>query len=225
MADDGAALHFVGWAAIEKMEFFGHVGLTLGAAYLGNRLVYRTPRASSLNTEPAQTDPQPVGGPSAEEEPSGTPLLDYRLVVVGSLVPDILDKPLGLWIAPGLVNHALQSIGHTFLFSALILAAFAVAYRLRSGRRLWVLGLSCLGHLVLDQMWRKPVTALWPFLGMTFPLGMATFPGWSQSHLLDLLTLYDDPPELIGFIVVVLFAARLTRPLAFRRFVRTGALV
>ena len=31
------------------------------------------------------------------------------------MLPDIVDKPLGLWIAPDLVNHSLRSIAGTFL--------------------------------------------------------------------------------------------------------------
>ena len=149
--------------------------------------------------------------------------MDYRWLIVGSLLPDVIDKPLGFWLAPELVNSSARSVAHTAIFAVLLLAVALTALRLGWSGMGLVPAAGSAGHLVLDQIWRQPSIALWPALGWAFPLGTATFGEWSESHLWDALALYRDPPELAGATVILLLAAKLWRDRAFRRFFGTGA--
>jgi membrane-bound metal-dependent hydrolase YbcI (DUF457 family) len=151
--------------------------------------------------------------------------LDYRLVIVGSLLPDLVDKPLGLWIAPALVNHSLRTFGHSAAFALLLLALSWAARRPDWGRRALVLAMTSAGHLLMDQMWTHATTLLWPALGWAFPTDAVTFSQWSSSHFRDLLVVYSDPAELVGATVVLLFAVNLLRHRAALRFLRSGAAV
>jgi hypothetical protein len=46
--------------------------------------------------------------------------VDYRALVLGSVLPDIIDKPL-VWLAPDLVNNSLRSVGHSLTLPAVLL--------------------------------------------------------------------------------------------------------
>ena len=93
--------------------------------------------------------------------------IDYRLLAVGALLPDLIDKPLSWFILPGVLDGITRNFGHTLLFSSLLLAI----WQLGSGRRLNFLLPLAIGsglHLLLDGMFSLPTTLLWPFMGWNF---------------------------------------------------------
>lgn len=206
------------------MKLFGHVGLTLAAAYAADRAVRsRLVRSPSAQRSGAQA---PGGDASmAPEKTAGpTPLhLDFRLVILGSLLPDLIDKPLGLWLAPELVNHGLRSFGHTVIVALAFLAVALLISRSRRRPSMAALAASSAGHLVLDQMWRQPAIALWPGLGWAFPEKAATLSDLPSSLFRGLLLFYREPPELAGAAVILLFLVVLWRSRAFLRFLRSGS--
>lgn len=116
------------------------------------------------------------------------------------MLPDIIDKPLGL-IVFGTPEMG-RIFAHTLLF-LLVLTALAVA--LRDVRIASISG-GVLAHLVLDSMWRSPATLLWPFLG-NFPMAveLSTF-----SYIQQLLFELTDPlvliPEVLGLSYLIYFA-------------------
>jgi membrane-bound metal-dependent hydrolase YbcI (DUF457 family) len=84
------------------------------------------------------------------------PAIDYRLVMVGALLPDIIDGPTGgRWFA------------HTLLFSVMLLAGVMLATRHRRllRRQLLALPIGTFLHLVLDGMWTDRDRFWWPFFG------------------------------------------------------------
>ena len=101
-------------------------------------------------------------------KPSWTERLDDRVLVIGSMLPDIVDKPLALFIAPHMVNHTLRNYGHTLIFALVLLAVTLVVAAWI--KRAWpvALALSSAGHLALDLMWNSPRILLWPFVTPTF---------------------------------------------------------
>ena len=189
------------------MDVFGHVGLTLAVAYPVERIRGRYAQSG---------DDAGLGPPLAHR-------LDFRLIVVGSLVPDMIDKPLGFLLAPDLVNNGTRSVAHGVVFALLFIAASAVWFW--HTRRLGLLGLSgaAAGHMVLDRMWGQPEIVLWPFLGWSFPVGTVDLAQRSSAYLRDLLAFYTDAPELVGAVVIVLFATRLWRTRAVLPFLREGS--
>jgi membrane-bound metal-dependent hydrolase YbcI (DUF457 family) len=105
---------------------------------------------------------------------------DLAFVLLGSMLPDIIDKPLGevLFGTPAMG----RTITHTLLF--LLLLGIA-AYYLSDLRLAWVAG-GVLAHLLLDFMWNSPSTLLWPLLG-SFPQAA-------------------DLPEVLGLAYLLYFA-------------------
>ncbi len=151
--------------------------------------------------------------------------VDYRLLLVAALLPDLIDKPLSLVFGIGGRNFA-----HTLVF-AFTLTALFLLLRARSpskgGAGIWIMALLALAigtwtHLLFDRMWAVPEVLLWPFLGLAFPL--------DPFNPFSLLEGYRDPYVLLGDVlgaVALLYIAwrhRLYRKDRFRRFLRTGRL-
>ncbi|HEY3419795.1 MAG TPA: metal-dependent hydrolase [Methanomassiliicoccales archaeon] len=104
--------------------------------------------------------------------------LEYRMVIIlsalGSILPDLIDKPLGHIILTGSIDFG-RIYAHSGLFFTAILV-LGVAYRRKKGS--WImmaLGAGLLSHLVLDSMWELPVTVFYPFLG---DFGLHHFPNY-----------------------------------------------
>ena len=92
--------------------------------------------------------------------------LDYRLIAVMAILPDIIDRFLYVFVIPGAESGRL--FAHTLVFN---LALFLVLVAIR--RSLWIYGLLSIAHLALDlpvfslcpEWGHYPEQILWPFLG------------------------------------------------------------
>lgn len=127
------------------MLILGHIGCALAATQTGDA-VYRKTVGRGLD--------------------AAAKLLDYRLLVIGAILPDIIDKPLSLLVLPEVLDTT-RLIAHTLLFPLLLF----LVWRLDSGRRLSFLLPLAIGsglHLLLDGMFTMPTTLLWPFMGWNF---------------------------------------------------------
>jgi hypothetical protein len=98
-----------------------------------------------------------------------SPALDYRLVMVGSVLP-VGEIALG---GPRLL--------HTLVFAVAVLAIVMLATRHRRlVRRRWIgLPIGLLMHLVLDGIWATTEVFWWPFFGFGF--GSARVPELDRS--------------------------------------------
>jgi membrane-bound metal-dependent hydrolase YbcI (DUF457 family) len=91
------------------------------------------------------------------------PRIDYRLVIAGALLPDLVD---GVWGGARLL--------HTLVFSVVLMFAVMAATRGRSARvrrrrRQWLaVPIGTFLHLVLDGMWVRTHVFWWPFFGWSF---------------------------------------------------------
>lgn len=137
-----------------------------------------------------------------------SPAIDYRLVMLGSVLP-IGEVLLG---GPR-VLHAL--VGPVALLAVLMLAT----QRRRLVRRRWIgLLIGLMMHLVLDGIWARPKAFWWPFLGTGFEPG--SLPEFGHSLGISLLL------EVVGAACLVWawrafdLSDRKTRD----RFLRTGHL-
>lgn len=85
--------------------------------------------------------------------------IDYRLVMAGALLPDVVD----VWFGGARVLHSLT-------FSAALLVAVMLATRGRRAlRRRWLaVPIGTFMHLVLDGMWARTEVFWWPFFGWGF---------------------------------------------------------
>jgi membrane-bound metal-dependent hydrolase YbcI (DUF457 family) len=112
------------------------------------------------------------------------------LVLFGSVLPDLIDKPLGMVILSDSIGYG-RIFTHTLL-AAIILSAvgFAVWQWKRSPVVLGV-AVGVFAHQVLDLMWRRPDAWLFPLFG--------PFHGSNDAADFVRLTLHDllNPVEIL----------------------------
>lgn len=150
--------------------------------------------------------------------------VDYRFVLVGAVLPDIIDKPLGQILLFS-VFHNGRIISHTLLFVAVLtLIGIYIEKRYKS-TVVEILALGALMHLVLDQMWTTPQTLFWPLLGWAFPKVDLT--DYANSLLNEMFTRQDVYlPEVIGFAILAVFVYynKLYLPGPLKSFIMHGKL-
>ena len=85
--------------------------------------------------------------------------------VAGAVLPDLIDKPLGILLTETVGYGRIYA--HTLLFASFILVAGVAAWRWNRKGGLLVLALGCgvLSHQILDAMWFEPAAWFWPALG------------------------------------------------------------
>jgi membrane-bound metal-dependent hydrolase YbcI (DUF457 family) len=136
------------------------------------------------------------------------PAFDYRMVVVGALLPDLVDAPFGgaRW-------------AHTLLGAVVVLTVVMLATRGRRHvrRSLLAVPIGMFAHLVADGMWARTETFWWPFFGRSLTDALPAL-----DHGLTILLL----EELVGAVIVAWCWKRfgLSDPRIRRQFLRTGHL-
>ncbi len=152
------------------------------------------------------------------------PKMDLRVLALGALLPDLLDKPIG-----SLLFHSYFETGriyaHTLLFAVLLLAGVMILTRRGSiARQRWMaLPIGVFLHLLLDVPLDN-ATLWWPFLGFEFP-------PFADGAFSDLLSYLSRSPwvlaqEVIGLAYLVGLYRRsgLADPNRRRQLVTTGTL-
>jgi len=111
--------------------------------------------------------------------------MDLRFLVLGAVVADLIDTPLGLigYETLGAVRLGAHSL---LVASSVMVVVVALTRRGRPRRRWMALAVGMLAHLVLDAMWANQETLLWPFLGWEFtPAGPADAGGYLHDVVAD----------------------------------------
>lgn len=147
--------------------------------------------------------------------------IDYRYVLLGTVVADAIDGLASRWLP----LPAARGPAHTLL--VLVGVSIAIVVIFRGERRLAVFGLAVgwLTHLVADGMWSAPKTLYWPAFGTSFDTSPA------EPYALDLLLhpghhIATWGLELAGAAILAWFwiAFRLGRENRFRAFIQDGHL-
>ena len=137
------------------------------------------------------------------------PAIDYRLVVVGAVLPDAVDVFLG---GPRYLHTLACSVG--------TLTAVMLATRGRRGprRRLLALPIGMFLHLVLDGMWARTEVFWWPAFGAGLPRD--GLPSLSRPAVVVVVQ------ELAGAAALLWWWGRfrLSEPERRRKFFTTGRL-
>ena len=109
------------------------------------------------------------------------PRMDLRWVLVGSVLPDVIDKPIGAVVFHDTFGTH-RVFGHTLLFPVLALFLVLLATRRGTALRKGLIGvvIGWFVHLILDGVWLSPEAFLWPLFGLSFP-------PIAGSELLDLV--------------------------------------
>jgi len=132
-------------------------------------------------------------------------------IVIGSLLPDIIDKPLGRIILAETIGSG-RIFAHTLLFATLLCLAGYHLYRNGQSKLLIIAGASFC-HLLEDQMWNSPKAFFWPLLGWEFPRDEIY--GSFIEYLMIIFNRSYDPAftqtfisEIIGLIIIVFLTGK-----------------
>jgi inner membrane protein len=213
------------------MFVFGHAGLTLGSALLLAGLWRKNSRQKTGGKAGPAAPPASAGSPAPAKRAAADdrgPLLrlagfvDIRVLLIGALLPDIIDKPIGRFFFQGYFSNG-RIYAHTILFFAVLAAGGLLLYAAR--HRTWLLALAygTFTHLILDEMWKNTHTLFWPLYGFSFGRHPIAFWSWverlwnSVSSNPWVLT-----PEIIGGIIVAWLAWRLVRRRTLLAFLKHG---
>ncbi|MCL0057975.1 metal-dependent hydrolase [Dehalococcoidales bacterium] len=212
-----------------EMLIFGHAGITLGAAILLNGAFSRShslPTRENKVEERLRTSSEvvPVQNCASDSRASWLTSLgnriDIRLLLLGSLLPDIIDKPIGQFLFIDTFSNG-RIFCHTLLFLILITLAGYYLYQNRGKLWLLILSLGTFMHLIQDQMWLEPRTLLWPLYGFAFERIDLTY--WMQNILYALRTEPDVYlPELVGAGILIWFVFMLGHRRKVYAFIRNG---
>ena len=136
------------------------------------------------------------------------PAIDHRVVVLGALLPDLIDAPFGG-----------ARLLHSIVTSAALLVMVMLATRgRRHARRRWLfLPVGTFLHLVFDAMWTRTHTFWWPAFGWSLDGPLPALDHGTGVLLIE---------ELVGALALSWFwhRFRLAEPAVRAAFVRTGRL-
>ena len=172
------------------MFVFGHIGITLGIVYSA---------AYSLGRLFPEKNFQ----------------IDYRWVALGSLFPDMIDKPLGRIVLTETIGSG-RIFAHTLLFGILLALTGYFLYRRTADQKPPVFAGASLCHILEDQLWKSPEVLFWPLLGWSFPRDQIH--GNFFEYLAVVFSHAYDPAytgvftsEIIGFCITLTFAGSYAR--------------
>lgn len=131
--------------------------------------------------------------------------------MLGALLPDLVDKPLGLLILGDAFGSGRIYL-HTLAFLLVLLLAGALAFR-RYGPALLAVGVGVASHQALDFMWEEPRTWFYPLLGRFRPINTE---GWFlREFLLEL----GDPVEWASAVALLVLLLPVLWPAGTAAFV------
>ncbi len=168
------------------MLIFGHTGVTFGIFFIFS---YFAPRLKNI--------------------------IDPKYLAIGALLPDLVDKPLGMIIFASTISNG-RMISHTLVFSFTLFLIGLYLQNKGCDFRVTALASGSFFHIMEDQMWNTPQTLFWPLLGWSFPKDQITdglafllmllkesfIPEFSQGFIPENTFI----PEIIGMIVIVILA-------------------
>lgn len=99
------------------------------------------------------------------------PKVDLRFLVIGALLPDVIDLLVGTVLFAGRFSSG-EIHAHTLLVPTLVAVAILSTTRRGRRRRAWMaLIVAWFFHLLIDGMWASTEIFLWPLFGVDFPRG------------------------------------------------------
>jgi membrane-bound metal-dependent hydrolase YbcI (DUF457 family) len=147
--------------------------------------------------------------------------MDLRMLLVGALLPDLIDTPIGLVLFGRLGSVRLFT--HGLLLAATVMVAVVLGTRRGRPRKLWMpLAIGLLFHIVFDALWLDPETLWWPFFGSSFtPAGPETAGAYVTAILTDWKVWLAEVVGL-AYLVYLWSAARLSDGEVRRQFFADG---
>lgn len=141
-------------------------------------------------------------------------MVNVPWIVIGALLPDLIDKPLGRIILADTIGSG-RIFAHTLLFGLLLILAGYYLYNKGKPELLIIAGASFC-HLLEDQVWNKPVVFFWPLFGWEFPKD--TISGSFLDYLMIIFTRSYIPglsnvfiSEVIGLLIIVFATCKILK--------------
>ncbi len=151
------------------------------------------------------------------------PMMDLRFLLLGALLPDLIDLPVGIvaWDR----FESVRLFAHSVLFFAAVLVVVLVFTSRGPRRKQWILlSVGSIAHLALDAMWAEPSTLWWPFLGWEpATTGFDTYGAYLGELLANPVMWVGEAVGLV-YLGTLLARARLSDREARTRFLRTGVI-
>jgi len=142
--------------------------------------------------------------------------IDYAAVLLGSMLPDLIDKPIGRVIFSGTIDNG-RIFAHTLLFFIVLCAVSFYLWKRKDDIRPMFLSAASFCHLIQDNMWEVPATLFWPLMGWQFPSNPGPYDGildyfqtlctYAYTPALD----YVFISEATGFIILLFLSVRYLR--------------
>ena len=196
------------------MLLFGHTGITLGLAYGLDKVLSKRAASSGIGDDAKSSA-------KAFRLASIAGKIDYRLVLLGSMLPDI-DKLIGIYLFGDTFDNG-RIICHTLLFFLIIFSIGIYRYRRYGKTGILVLSFGCATHLIFDEMWNAPHTLFWPLDGISFPdEDVSDFMGLIWESATTRPKAYI--PEIIGLIILIPIGIRLLTHRHVMRFFKKGTI-
>ncbi len=170
------------------MHPLGHMTVAAGTVWIGSRLLGRSGDAARRIVN----------------------RIDYRLVLLGSLLPDLIDKPIGRILFHDYFDGNGHLYGHTLLAALVVVLPGLLLVVRRGDPRLLAMGIAMLSHLAVDPTNHSPENLLWPLLGTEFP--QVTLLGLKMTVL----------TESISALMLLAAGHYLYRANKLRQFIREG---
>ena len=149
------------------------------------------------------------------------PKMDLRFLVLGAILSDLIDTPIGFALWSSVENVRL--FAHSLLFAAIVMVVVLLITRRGRPRKRWMpLAVGILLHLVLDAMWRQPETLWWPFQGWEFTsTGFATVSEYLAWLLTNPTTWLLEAAGLT-YLLYLAYRSNLTDAAARETLIKTG---
>ncbi len=147
--------------------------------------------------------------------------MNLRMLLVGALLPDLIDTPVGLLFYESLGSVRLFT--HGLALAAIVMVGVVLSTRRGRPRKTWMpLAIGLLFHILLDAMWLDPETLWWPLFGLEFSAaGPATVSALLRSVLTDWKVWAGEAVGLV-YLVYLWVAAGLADGEKRAIFIRTG---
>ena len=219
---------------IFRMLLLAHTGIPLGLIWLSQKVLAYGPSKSGNQRPDSEATYDSELSRTTRSSAIRTLLnhVDFRLVILGSLLPDIIDKPLR-WLLGDTIGTG-RSFAHTLIFTMLLILSTIYFYVKHKPPFMLYVSFGVVMHLILDQMWLYQETLLWPLFGWRIE---KTCGSWLQivlslpasvSHWTDtVLGLLTKEPEILiseilGGLILVALLFDLVHRHRLLAFIRSG---
>lgn len=137
--------------------------------------------------------------------------MDLRMLLLGALLPDLVDTPIGLVFYEQL--GSVRLVTHGLILAAVVMVAVVLSTRRGRPRKTWMpLAIGLLFHLLFDAIWLDPETLWWPLLGWGFsPAGPETVSSYVGAVLSDWRVWLGEVAGLV-YLAYLWWAAGLSDP-------------